>query len=76
MIEGFPSILSMSTEKAVRAYVTSVCVAAAVVLGVTRVLPSPPVDAWALGSFLLVGCLLELSRTTSKSGGVTGVAPA
>ncbi|HEY2824279.1 MAG TPA: hypothetical protein VGI83_01925, partial [Gemmatimonadales bacterium] len=38
----------------------------------TRVLPSPPVDAWALGSFLLVGCLLELSRTTSKSGGVTG----
>jgi hypothetical protein len=62
----------MSTEKAVRAYVTSVCVAAAVVLGVTRVLPSPPVDAWALGSFLLVGCLLELSRTTSKSGGVTG----
>ena len=62
----------MSIDKAVRVYVTSVSVAALIVLGVTRVLPRPHFDGWALASFLLVGCLLELSRTTSKSGGVTG----
>jgi hypothetical protein len=29
-------------------------------------------DPWALSTFLLIGCLLELSRTTGKQGGVTG----
>ena len=62
----------MSTDRAVRVYVGAVSVAALIVLGITRALPRPGFDAWALGSFLLVGCLLELSRTTSKSSGVTG----
>jgi HD-GYP domain-containing protein (c-di-GMP phosphodiesterase class II) len=59
-------------DRSVRVYVASIALAAVVVLGITRALPAVPADAWALGTFLLVGCLLELSRTTSKSGGVTG----
>ncbi|HEY4319632.1 MAG TPA: HD-GYP domain-containing protein [Gemmatimonadales bacterium] len=62
----------MSIDRAVRTYVVSISIAALVVLGAARILPTPDFDAWAVGSFLLVGCLLELSRTTSKSGGVTG----
>jgi HD-GYP domain-containing protein (c-di-GMP phosphodiesterase class II) len=62
----------MSIDKAVRVYVTSVGVAALVVLGGSRVLSAQPIDRWALATFLLIGCLLELSRTTGKQGGVTG----
>src|SRR5579862_9490163 len=62
----------MSTEQAVRTYVTGVAIAALAVLGVTQALPTVPFDAWAIASFLLVGCLLELSRTTGKSGGLQG----
>ncbi|HEY4100984.1 MAG TPA: HD-GYP domain-containing protein [Gemmatimonadales bacterium] len=62
----------MTFPKAVRIYVFSVVVAAALVLGVTSVLPRPGFDAWAVFSFLFVGCLLELSRTHNKAGGLTG----
>jgi HD-GYP domain-containing protein (c-di-GMP phosphodiesterase class II) len=62
----------MTTERAVRVYVGGVGIAALGVLAITRTLPAVSVDALAIGTFLLVGCLLELSRTTSKSGGVTG----
>jgi len=62
----------MTIDRAVRIYVSGVAIAAVAVLVVTRALPAVSVDAWGIGIFLLVGCLLELSRTTSKSGGVTG----
>ena len=62
----------MPVDRAVRLYVTGVAIAATAVLGITGTLPKPLFDSWAFFSFLLVGCLLELSRTTGKSGGVTG----
>jgi HD-GYP domain-containing protein (c-di-GMP phosphodiesterase class II) len=62
----------MTKERSVRTYVFFVAIAAVMVLAVTRALPAVRVEPWAVGMFLLVGCLLELSRTTTKAGGVTG----
>src|ERR1700688_1758709 len=62
----------MTVDKKVRAYVTGVAIAALAVLGSSRVLSTHELDRWALATFLLIGCLLELSRTTGKQGGVTG----
>ncbi|MES1260015.1 MAG: hypothetical protein ABUL71_05415, partial [Gemmatimonadota bacterium] len=62
----------MTVDRAVRTYVSGVAITAVIVLCVTRAMAAVNVDAWGIGIFLLVGCLLELSRTTSKSGGVTG----
>src|SRR4051812_8979564 len=62
----------MSVDRAVRIYVLAVGSTAVVALAISRALPTPPLQAWALSTFLLIGCLLELSRTTGKQGGVTG----
>lgn len=62
----------MSFNKAVRVYVIGIAVAAVAVLAMTSLLPRPRFDSWAMGSFLFVGCVLELSRTHNKAGGLTG----
>ena len=62
----------MSFNRAVRIYVAGVAVTAASVLAVTHLLPRPANDWWALFSFLAVGCVLEVSRTHNKAGGLTG----
>lgn len=46
--------------------------AAILVLTSSWILMDRTFDVWAFGSFLLVGCLLELSRTTGKSGALAG----
>jgi HD superfamily phosphohydrolase YqeK len=62
----------MTFNKSVRLYVTGTAVAALAVLAVTSLLPRPETDLWGLFSLLFVGCLLEISRTQNKSGGLTG----
>ncbi len=62
----------MSFNRAVRYYVMSIAVAAAVVLATTQAMPRAPNDWWAVLSFLAVGCVLEVSRTHNKAGGLTG----
>src|SRR5690606_4088225 len=56
----------------VRRYVMGISIAAATVLALSAAVAGPALDLWALGSLLLVGCLLEVSRTQNKSGGLTG----
>jgi hypothetical protein len=62
----------MAFNRAVRVYVTGIAIAAAVVLVATHGMPRPATDWWAFFSFLSVGCVLELSRTHNKAGGLTG----
>ena len=62
----------MSFNRAVRFYVMSIAVAATVVLATTQAMPRAPNDWWAVISFLAVGCVLEVSRTHNKAGGLTG----
>lgn len=62
----------MGFNKKVHSYVIAIAIAAAGVLAVASLLPRPRFDAWAVFSFLFVGCLLELSRTRNKAGGLTG----
>jgi HD superfamily phosphohydrolase YqeK len=62
----------MTFNRAVRLYVTGTGIAALVVLAVTSMLPRPQTDLWGLFSLLFVGCLLEISRTQNKTGGLTG----
>ncbi len=62
----------MPFNAAVRRYVIGVVLAAAVVLWGTSLIGDEAPGAWALFSLLFVGCLLEVSRTQNKSGGLTG----
>jgi HD superfamily phosphohydrolase YqeK len=62
----------MMFNRSVRIYVAGTSVAALTVLAIAFTIPSPPTDVWAFFSLLLVGCLLEISRTQNKSGGLTG----
>ena len=62
----------MSFNRAVRIYVSGIAVAAIAVLAATQAMPRAPTDLWALFSFLAVGCVLEVSRTHNKAGGLTG----
>ncbi len=62
----------MSLNRAVRAYVAAMAIAAGVVLAIASRLPAVSVDAWTLFSLFFVGCILEVSRTHNKSGGMSG----
>ncbi|HET9064521.1 MAG TPA: HD-GYP domain-containing protein [Gemmatimonadales bacterium] len=62
----------MPFNRAVKTYVTGISVSALLLLGGSFFVPGPELNLWALGSLLLVGCLLEVSRTQNKSGGLTG----
>src|SRR5690606_18396936 len=62
----------MPFNSAVRRYVAGTVIAALVVVGSSSLLTGRPADLWALFSLFFVGCLLELSRTQHKSGGLTG----
>jgi hypothetical protein len=62
----------MPFNSAVRRYVAGTVIAALVVLGSSSLLTGRTPDLWALFSLFFVGCLLELSRTQHKSGGLTG----
>ena len=62
----------MPFNLAVRRYVLGTVAAACGVLWVTSALGGPKPDLWALFSLFFVGCLLEVSRTQHKSGGLTG----
>jgi hypothetical protein len=62
----------MSFNRAVRIYVSGVVVAATLVLAATYATARPATDWWALISFLAVGCVLEVSRTHNKAGGLKG----
>lgn len=62
----------MMFNRSVRKYVAGTGVAALLVLAGSFTLPSPPLDLWSLFTLLLVGCLLEISRTQNKSGDLTG----
>jgi|CXWL01.1.fsa_nt_gi hypothetical protein len=62
----------MSLNRAVRAYVAAMAIAAVVVLALASRLPSVDIDAWTLFSLFFVGCILEVSRTHNKSGGMSG----
>lgn len=64
--------MSMTFNRSVRLYVAGMGFAALGVLVASSVLPRPATDLWALFSLLLVGCLLEISRTQNKAGGLTG----
>ena len=62
----------MSFNRAVRIYVMGIAVAAVVILAATQAMPRSANDWWAVFSFLAVGCVLEVSRTHNKAGGLTG----
>ncbi len=62
----------MPFNAAVKRYVTGVAITALLVLWLTSLLDAPEPTLWALFSLLFVGCLLEISRTQHKSGGLTG----
>jgi HD-GYP domain-containing protein (c-di-GMP phosphodiesterase class II) len=62
----------MGFNARVQRYVLGVAICAMVILGVTSRIPHPSSDLWPLFSFLFVGCILELSRTHNKAGGLTG----
>jgi len=63
----------MSLNRAVQAYVTVMALAAITLLGYMTTLPQgKEVDWWALGSFGVVGCLLEIGRTANKSTAMAG----
>ena len=62
----------MPFNSAVRRYVTGIVAAAIIVLWFSSLLIESRPDPWALFSLFFVGCLLELSRTQHKSGGLTG----
>lgn len=62
----------MPFNRAVKRYVAGIAVAALLLLGGSYFVHGPELNPWALGSLLLVGCLLEISRTQNKSGGLTG----
>lgn len=62
----------MSFNLAVRRYVMGVVLTALVVLWGTTLLDDAAPSLWALFSLLFVGCLLEVSRTQNKAGGLTG----
>ncbi len=62
----------MSLNRAVRVYVAVMAIAAGAVLAIASRLPAVQVDAWTLFSLFFVGCILEVSRTHNKSGGMSG----
>jgi HD superfamily phosphohydrolase YqeK len=62
----------MSFNRAVRFYVAGIGLGAGIVLATTQALPRAETNWWALFSFLAVGCVLEVSRTHNKAGGLTG----
>ena len=62
----------MSFNRAVQRYVGGIAVAAIAILVATQAMPRAATDRWALFSFLAVGCVLEVSRTHNKAGGLTG----
>lgn len=62
----------MPMNHAVRWYVASAVLAAVMLLAYLATLPRVGVDYWALGSFALVGVLLEMSRTANKSSTMSG----
>ena len=62
----------MPFNLAVRRYVFGVVLAAACVLWGTSLVGDGMPDLWALFSLFFVGCLLEMSRTQNKAGGLTG----
>ncbi|MCA9764495.1 MAG: hypothetical protein KC544_15340, partial [Gemmatimonadetes bacterium] len=62
----------MSFNLAVRRYVAGTSLAAVLLLAGSSFVAGPELNLWALGSLLLIGCLLEVSRTQNKSGGLTG----
>ena len=62
----------MSFNRAVRTYVVATAITAVLVLFITYGLDRPLTNWWAIGSFFLVGALLEFSRTQNKTGGLTG----
>lgn len=72
MTLGFPPHLPMSFNRAVKIYVFCAVVAATLVLGASSMLSRNAMDAWTLFSLLVVGCLLEVSRTHNKAGGLSG----
>ena len=72
LISGASPQLFMSFNRAVKTYVVATAIAAALVLFATHGLARPATNWWALGSFFLVGALLEFSRTQNKTGGLTG----
>lgn len=62
----------MPFNLAVRRYVYAIVLAAVGLLVLTYVVDGTRPSLWALFSLLGIGCLLELSRTQHKSGGLTG----
>lgn len=62
----------MALNRSIRIYVASTAVAAVVVLSLASQFPRVTVDPWTLFSLLLVGCLLEVSRTHNRNGGLSG----
>lgn len=62
----------MPFNRAVRTYVIAMVLAAIGILGYASTLERPLLGYWALFSLVFVGCLLEVSGTRSRDGGVAG----
>lgn len=62
----------MTFNRAVRVYVAATVLTALAVLAASSMLSRHSMDAWTLISLLIVGCLLEVSRTHNKAGGLSG----
>ncbi len=62
----------MSFNQVVRRYVVATAIAAVAMLVALSLLARRDVDLWALFTFALVGCILEISRTSNKNGALNG----
>lgn len=62
----------MPFNRAVKAYVAAMVVAAAGLIVYLNTLDRPPADYWAIFSLAFIGCLLEVSGTRNHRGGVGG----